>query len=833
MPIKVLVVGNVATDVSYIKSRKRGYSILTVREGAEARKILNESGDISILVLDTGKYGAIAAEILEFINGNDKFGKLKTVVLTESDEQEKFIAKLCSGTVSFIRKPVSADALRAIIDLSVELLRDEQKLEQTAEKTITFDMIFNQAPIGIAIIHGADPMLSNEDDIKINSTYEQIIGRNEEELNRLGWKNVIHPDDLEEYMENFKKLQSGEIRSFSMDQRYIRPDGSIVWAHKTVAPIETENDRQFSYICLVQDITESKSFKDALTESERSKSVLLSHLPGLAYRCNYDPEWTMQYVSQGCYNLTGYPPESLLYNRDLSYNDLISPEYRQTLWEKWKQVLAERKQFKHEYEIITATGEKKWVLEMGQGIFNEKGEVEALEGIVLDISDRKAIEDALKFNLEHDRWTGLYNREYLVSLLERDSREKKYEKRALIAVNLSTAELLATKYGFQYTQNLIKKAAEALKRYCNGNRMLFNTSQNRFTFYITGYKDKNELEEFGHTIANTLESLLIMERISGGIGILEIDPENILEPELLLRRILVASERAISLIGKDFGVCFYDEELEAFINREMDITEALNNVVAADSGVKKDFLFLQFQPIVNLKTGEVCSFEALARLWTEKLGLVPALEFIPIAEKTKLIIPIGEKVIVNALRFLKRLNELGYHNVGITVNISVIQLLNQDFADRALELINSMELDPRLIGFEITESVFSFDYDIINNNIKKLRKAGVFIAIDDFGTGYSTFVREKELKVDFIKIDKYFIDDLLNCTDKAITSDIISMAHKLGHGTVAEGVEHEAQLRYLKQHNCDKIQGYLVSKPLDEEDAIRFLDSNFKNLLGN
>ena len=173
------------------------------------------------------------------------------------------------------------------------------------------------------------------------------------------------------------------------------------------------------------------ALKQQLEESERSKYVLLTHLPGLAYRCNYDRDWTMQYVSEGCYDLTGYPPESLLYNRDLSFNELISPEYRELLWNEWKRILKERKPFKYEYEIITAAGEKKWVLEMGQGIYNDKGEVEALEGIVLDISDRKAVEDALKYNNEHDKWTGLYNREYLLQLLERDAKLKKKSKRRL------------------------------------------------------------------------------------------------------------------------------------------------------------------------------------------------------------------------------------------------------------------------------------------------------------------------------------------------------------------------------------------------------------------
>ena len=141
-----------------------------------------------------------------------------------------------------------------------------------------------------------------------------------------------------------------------------------------------------------------------------------------------------------------------------------------------------------------------------------------------------------------------------------------------------------------------------------------------------------------------------------------------------------------------------------------------------------------------------------------------------------------------------------------------------------------MRLNPKNIGIEITESVFVSDYDYINSIIVKLRDAGIHIAIDDFGTGYSSPAREKELSVDCLKIDKYFIDKLLE-TDlsKAITSDIISMSHKLGHCTIAEGVETESQLQYLKEHNCDRIQGYLFSKPLDEEDALEFLKNKNKH----
>ena len=672
-------------------------------------------------------------------------------------------------------------------------------------------------------------------DLNLKTTYispsvERLLGESPEEhmerkLEEKFPEQTLHKIQplLYEEMEKEKDPQIDKNRSRTFEAEHYKADGTVIWLEMNVSFIRDDKGNAVGFQGSSRDITQRKTAEIALKENERRESVLLSHLPGLAYRCNYDREWTMQYVSEGCLSLTGYPSESLLNNRDLSYNDLIAIEYRDALWNEWERILAKRQPFKFEYEIISAAGKRKWVLEMGQGIFNNEGEVEALEGMILDISDRKEIENRLRYLNEHDNWTGLYNRDYLESVLNKDIKKKDGLNRAVISINLSTVQLLTSNYGFHYTQNLIKKAAEALRQHCSENCFLFQTYENRFVFYIVDYIDKKELLDFNHTIAETLETLFVTDRIGGGIGILEIEQSDTnIDVDLLLRRLLIASERAIAVSDKDFEVCFYNEEFEALINRERDIREALSAIVADYE--TNDELFLQYQPVLDLRTNSVCGFEALARLRTEKLGFVSPVEFIPIAEKTKLIIPIGEKVIVNSFHFLNKLKERGYDEISVSINVSAIQLLKPDFTSRLFELIKEMQVNPRNIGIEITESVFAADYENINKIIEKLRNPGMHVAIDDFGTGYSSLAREKELKVDCLKIDKYFVDKLLGADlNKAITSDIISMSHKLGHCTIAEGVEHESQLEYLKEHDCDRIQGNIFSKPLDEEDALEFL----------
>ena len=568
-------------------------------------------------------------------------------------------------------------------------------------------------------------------------------------------------------------------------------------------------------------IDEIEKSAKLIEESERSKSILISNLPGMAYKSKCDKDWTMKFVSDGCLKLTGYVPDSLINNKDISFNNLITPKYRELVWNEWKRVLADRTSFKYEYEITAASGEQKWVLELGEGVYDNMGHVEMLEGIILDISDRKEIENKLVYTNEHDRWTGLYNRDYLESYLEKDGKQNKRSKRALIVVNLTPLQSLTVNYGFHYIQSLMRKVVETLEAHKTDERLLFKTYENQFTFYQKNYKDTNELSDFSATIAYDLKELLITERVGGGIGIIEIDQENEVEVDLILRRLLIASERSISEYNEEFIPCFYNEDLEKLIIREEYIRQELVRIITDEVC---DELFLQYQPILDLKTNSACGFEALARLKTEKLGLVPPLEFISIAEKTKLIIPLGNIIIIKAFNFLNKLSALGYETISISINISTLQLLQPDFTSNLFDLISEMHVNPQNIGIEITESIFASDHDYINKIISKLRDAGLHVAIDDFGTGYSSLAREKELNVNCLKIDKYFIDKLLeDDLDKSITGDIITMAHRLGHCAIAEGVEEEVQKQYLLAHGCDKIQGYLVSRPLDEEVAVAFL----------
>jgi PAS domain S-box-containing protein/diguanylate cyclase (GGDEF)-like protein len=706
---------------------------------------------------------------------------------------------------------------------NTELLAEKDKLldseNRLKESETLFRAIFDQATIGIAIINNEEQFLTAcKDRMSINPMFEKITGRTKEELSDAGWTDITHPDDLPGDAAFIEKIKTLQINGWDMEKRLVKPDGSEVWVHMIVSPLYLENMTDFNYLCLIEDITRHKEMENSLFDSERSKSVLLSNLPGMAYRCNYDREWTMQFVSEGCLELTGYKPENLLFNRDIAFNDLISPEYREFLWEEWTRVLEMRRPFRYEYEIVCAGGRRKWVLEMGQGVYGKAGNVEALEGIIIDITIQKEREYHIKYLNEHDYLTGLYNRRYFEEVLNRDSKSRYRGKRAVVLVRLQNFNLVNLTYGYHFGEQMIRELAAKLSALCARNCQLFQISIERFAFYIKGYKGTNELTDLCGAISEAIKASLDLRSVGGSIGILEIG-EGGRDAESILKNATIAAENTGE--NRDFCHRFFDSNMEAKIIREAEIKNELSKAVTDN---QNGGLYLQYQPIVDAETGDICAFEALARFRSEKLGEISPLEFIPIAEETQLIVPLGKRIMRLAFGFLKQLEEAGFHDIVMSINVSSIQLIQDGFLPELKEIINEMGVDPQNLCIEITESVFSGNYQEINNKLKHIKDMGARVAIDDFGTGYSSLARERELNITCVKIDKYFIDKLRVIDPKeAITSDIISMAHKLGHYVIAEGVEYDSQRRYLTDNNCDYLQGFLFSRPLCEDAAVELL----------
>lgn len=820
---KVLILTNDTQECEPIKvTLSAYYSLFCAPDVHTALQFIKKNEDLRVLIVDIDTPKLVAEQLLEILSVHSLFRNIKTIVAADLGQQMRIARLIEAGASDYILKPIEPNSLKLLLDLHILNAEANKNDAYSNDTNVIFDRLFTDAPIGVAItritrISKTERLTS----VVSNPAYEKIIGRKKSEMHNFDWRTITHPEDLEDSNRYYKQLESGAISSYSKVKRYLKPDGTVVYVDLVVSAFDTNNPDVFSFISIVTDISEKITTNEKLKESERSKSVLLNHLPGLAYRCLYDREWTMLFVSKGCESLTGYDPDDLLFNRVISYNDLIAPEYHQVLWNEWKRIIALKTSFRYEYQIITKSGERKWVLEQGEPIFDEKGEVSALEGIVIDIHNLKTVELMLQRKNDYDSVTELHNRRYFERLLDKMIEANDVKNKAVMCLNFSSIQSLVLTNGYHYGIDVVIKISNILKMFSSTDIELYATHENRFCFLIENYQEKLELVDFYEKISHALEPLLLQERITCGVSFVELKDHKYPNSDRLLKDVLIATEKVLSLENdKIIDYIFIDKDMQYQIEREKIIKEEIIKMCKEGDS---DKLYLQYQPVMNLKTNRVASFEALTRFRSDRLGIVSPLEFIPILEKTKLIVPIGEMITSKALKFLKRVNHLGY-DITISINISPIQLLSEDFANRFMLKVADVGVDPNHIWLEITENIFTNNYQLVNRILGDIIAKGVRVTIDDFGTGYSSLHRVLALNTKGIKIDRAFINGLeLIPEDIAITKDIVSLGHKLNYLVVAEGIENETQANYLRSYDCDLGQGYYFSRPMEDDKAIIFL----------
>ncbi len=794
--VGVLVVGVSGEETTTIEKSLNTAEIWFVSTEAEAVACVQEHPSIRVALLDFASCVSLLQTLAQY--------PIHSIVITNDNTVQERKA-LALGASDCLRRPYSPELLRIRVDLHATSFMEEQN--------VLFDSLLWQAPIGIAIYSGPDA--AHLEMVKANTILLEIMGRSKEELMTVDWREITYPEDLEKELVKYKRFSRHEIPGYEIEKRFIKPDGSLIWVNMTVSRLYANQPEAEDYLCIVKDITEQKELDISLRERERIIHSYFSQLPGMAYRCSFDEQWTMQFVSSGCLDLTGYSPEELLNNAAVSFNELILPMHRKRVKEEWKKLATKDTPFIQEYEITTKKGELKWVYDTGRGIIDENGDIIAIEGMLFDISDRKQDELTLAYYHNHDEWTELPNRRSLVYLLEN---ELKHAGHALLAVNLTALHALSAVHGLLYSRNLVKCVAMRLQALSDSEHVLFSSYEYQLVFFIKEPVDSTALFSFGRLVSKNVATLLREERVGWGIGLIELSEAPV---EEILTNLLVASEQALSDFDAGHEVCVFDEAMQQAMRRRTTIERELADLIKHPSSFS---FYLQFQPIWDVKTQTISGFEALSRMKSPILGSVSPSEFIEVAEKAKLIVPLGKIIIDKALKFLSLIEKEGFSNVGVSINISAIQLMNKAFLPSLMEAVEHHRVETENITLEVTESVFISKFQEVNDLFCHLQQRGISIAIDDFGTGYSTLSRERELNVNVLKIDKTFIDKLEVLQEKeAITAEIISLAHKLGHTVIAEGVEFENQYSYLKKYQCDKIQGFLFSKPLDISDALVLL----------
>lgn len=520
-------------------------------------------------------------------------------------------------------------------------------------------------------------------------------------------------------------------------------------------------------------------------------------------------------VSERWFENIGYSWEDCL--KLGGWENLLHPADREAVLSKSKEIINSTTQyFQHDLRIKVKNGDYRWMRVRGKFLINHQGQISRKIALCTDITEIKEYEKKLYDFVCYDQLTGLQNRVALNEITHKLISDQSDNNFALLFVDIDNFKNVNDTMGYTYGDKLLLQVSERLQNVFAMDIDLFRIGGDEFIILMKHYAKKAEIERKAVDIIRTFnDEFEIMQNtlfITASIGV-SLYPEHGTNIDTLLKNADIAVHKAKEK-GKN-RIVFYNEPMNESISERMKIEKNLR------TALHNDEFELYYQPQLDLENNYVTGFEALIRWNNNELGKVSPKKFISIAEETRQIIPIGEWVFKSACQFLKKLNQNGYKDLGISINISILQLTQDNFVDMVIETIDKLKLNADKIELEITETILMEFYDTIAGKLRLLRSNGFKIALDDFGKGYSSLNYLIRLPITTLKIDKTFIDKISFSKRKtSITDLIINLGRSMNLNVVAEGVESEEQMECLSLLQCHKIQGYYFSKPLSEKEIM-------------
>lgn len=442
-------------------------------------------------------------------------------------------------------------------------------------------------------------------------------------------------------------------------------------------------------------------------------------------------------------------------------------------------------------------------------------------GSAIDITEYKKAQDHINFLAYYDTLTELPNR---VLFKDRLRQAISHEKRnnqllSVMFLDLDRFKNINDTLGHTAGDTLLKEVAARLKQIVQEDDTIARMGGDEFTLIFTDIKTENEIVHIAERIMSVFRKPFYIEGheiyVTASVGI-SMYPSDGEQFEVLVKNADMAMYRA-----KEYGrnnYQFFTEGMNEKVIKRLEVESSLRKAL------EKDEFILHYQPQLDSTTEKIVGCEALIRWNRPGLGLVYPGDFIPLAEETGLIVPIGEWVFIEACSQLKKWHNDGKKDLKMAVNISAQQFEQQDLVELVEKTLEETGIDPKFLEIEITESIIMKSTERTASIFSKLKRMGIKISIDDFGTGFSSLGYLQKFSSDILKIDRSFIQNIPeNSRDQAIVTAIINMAHILGLVVIAEGVETEEQLSFLKSVNCDEIQGYYISRPVSSNELENML----------
>ncbi len=672
---------------------------------------------------------------------------------------------------------------------------------EAAARVERLETIFELAPVGIGIVdlQGRTTMT--------NEVLRRSLGYSPEEFAATSFTVFTHPDDVQVNLEWFARLVAGEIDHFEMEKRFIRKDGGILWVDLTVSLVRGVGGKPDYAIGMTLDITERKQLESDLRAAEGLYRLLVERVPAVVYVAEPGEAGRWHYVSPQIQTMLGFTAEEWMADAGLWLQQL-HPEDREGALAEEERLLepgADNRVFSDTYRMRHRDGATVWVRDDAMVLWDQDGRA-TWHGVLVDVTPEKHLEERLEHQAFHDALTGLPNRKLFHDRVGHALGGRRAAHVAVLFIDLDDFKTVNDNFGHAAGDQVIVAVARSLQSCARAGDTAARVGGDEFAILVEDVTAP-QVTALADRVIDALSTTYVelsgrRFTIGASIGIAVAGPGE--TTETLLRNADLAMYEAKFQGG--YRHVHYEPTMHETVVDRFRVEDALRSALADGA------MALAYQPIVDLDTGAVVGFEALARWSDPRLGEVPPSQFIPVAERTGLIHELGSWAIEQACRDLVEWRSARGGEAYVSVNVSPLQLDNDQFSTSVVAVLVAHGLEASALVVEVTEGALLVEEG--RRSLRELRSHGVRVAIDDFGTGYSSLSYLSQLPVDMVKIDRSFLrqpeDD---SSARAFLRAIIRLAETLHLATICEGIETPDQLADLQAAGCGYGQGYLLARP--------------------